>query len=124
MVSVPLLGKIAAGQPILAVENIEDVYPLPQDMAGSEEAFMLQVQGVSMIEAGIIEGDYLIVRPQDSAENGDIVVALFDDEATVKYFQRHEDYIELIPANSHLQPIRVREVTILGKVVGLYRRLS
>lgn len=124
MVSVPLLGKITAGQPILAVENIEEVFPLPSELAGSEDAFMLQVQGDSMIEAGILDGDYLIVRPQDRAENGDIVVALLGDEATVKYFHRYEDHIELVPANSRLQPIKTREVTILGKVTGLYRRFS
>ncbi|MDN5344984.1 MAG: repressor LexA [Clostridia bacterium] len=124
MVSVPLLGKIAAGQPILAVENIEDVYPLPSELAGSEDSFMLQVRGESMIEAGILDGDYLIVRPQDQAENGDIVVALLDEEATVKYFHRYEDHIELLPANSRFHPIKVQEVTILGKVIGLYRRIS
>ncbi|WP_406678518.1 transcriptional repressor LexA [Moorella sp. ACPs] len=124
IVSVPLLGKITAGQPILAVENIEEVFPLPSEFAGSEDAFMLQVQGDSMIEAGILEGDYLIVRPQDRAANGDIVVALLGDEATVKYFYRYEDHIELVPANSRLQPIKTREVSILGKVIGLYRRFS
>ncbi|GEA15323.1 MAG: repressor LexA [Moorella sp. (in: firmicutes)] len=124
IVSIPLLGKITAGQPILAVENIEEVFPLSSELAGSEDAFMLQVQGDSMIEAGILEGDYLIVRPQDRAENGDIVVALLGDEATVKYFYRYEDHIELVPANSRLQPIKTREVSILGKVIGLYRRFS
>ncbi|MGI9860289.1 transcriptional repressor LexA [Moorella naiadis] len=124
MVSVPLLGKITAGQPILAVENIEDVYPLPADLAGTKDAFMLQVRGDSMIEAGILDGDFLIVRPQDTAENGDIVAALLGDEATVKYFYRHPDHIELVPANSRMQPIITQEITILGKVVGLYRRLA
>ncbi|WP_258360494.1 transcriptional repressor LexA [Moorella sulfitireducens (nom. illeg.)] len=124
IVSVPLLGKITAGQPILAIENIEEVFPLSSQLAGSENAFMLQVKGDSMIEAGIMEGDYLIVRPQDKAENGDIVVALLGDEATVKYFYRHEDHIELVPANSRMEPIKTREVTILGKVTGLYRRFS
>lgn len=124
MVSVPLLGKITAGQPILAIENIEDVFPLPAELAGSEDAFMLHVKGDSMIEAGILDNDYLIVRPQDSAENGDIVVALLDNEATVKYFYREEDHIKLVPANSNMQPIFVKEVTILGKVISLYRRFS
>ncbi|MBE3573289.1 MAG: transcriptional repressor LexA [Moorella humiferrea] len=124
IVSVPLLGKITAGQPILAVENIEDVFPLPSEFAGSENAFMLQVQGDSMIEAGIHEGDYLFVRPQDHADNGDIVVALLGEEATVKYFYRYDDHIELVPANSHMQPIRTEQVKILGKVIGLYRRIS
>ncbi|OIQ61676.1 LexA repressor [Moorella thermoacetica] len=124
MVSVPLLGKITAGQPILAFENIEDVFPLPADLAGAENAFMLNVSGDSMIEAGILDGDYLIVRPQDTAENGDIVVALLEDEATVKYFYRYPDHIELVPANSSMQPLIVHKVTILGKVVGLYRHFS
>ncbi|OIQ59721.1 LexA repressor [Moorella thermoacetica] len=124
VVSVPLVGKIAAGQPILAVENIEDSFPLPSKIAGSENAFMLRVQGDSMIEAGVLDGDYIIVRPQDTAENGDIVVALLGEEATVKYFYRYEDHVELVPANSRMQPIKAREVTILGKVIGLLRRLS
>ncbi|WP_338835954.1 transcriptional repressor LexA [Neomoorella thermoacetica] len=124
VVSVPLVGKIAAGQPILAVENIEDTFPLPSKIAGSEDAFMLRVQGDSMIEAGILDGDYIIVRPQETAENGDIVVALLGEEATVKYFYRYEDHVELVPANSRMQPIKAREVTILGKVVGLLRRFA
>lgn len=122
MVSIPLLGKITAGQPILAIENIEDVFPLPSELTGSEDAFMLNVKGDSMIEAGIFNNDYLIVRPQDDAENGNIVVALLDDEATVKYFYREQDFIKLVPANKNMQPIYVREVTILGKVISLYRR--
>ncbi|OIQ61629.1 transcriptional repressor LexA [Neomoorella thermoacetica] len=123
-VSVPLMGKIAAGQPILAVENIEDSFPLPSKIAGSENAFMLRVQGDSMIGASILDGDYIIVRPQDTAENGDIVVALLGEEATVKYFYRYEDHVELVPANSQMQPIKAREVTILGKVIGLLRRFA
>ncbi|WP_338835961.1 transcriptional repressor LexA [Neomoorella thermoacetica] len=123
-VSVPLVGKIAAGQPILAVENIEDSFTLPSKIAGSENAFMLRVQGDSMIEAGILDGDYIIVRPQDTAENGDIVVVLLGEEATVKYFYRYEDHVELVPANSQMQPIKAREVTILGKVIGLLRRFA
>jgi repressor LexA len=124
VVYAPLVGKIAAGQPILAVENIEDTFSLPSQIIGKEEVFMLRVQGDSMIEAGILDGDYIIVRPQDTAENGDIVVALLGDEATVKYFYRYDDHVELVPANSRMQPIKAREVTILGKVVGLLRRFS
>ncbi|MGI9862937.1 transcriptional repressor LexA [Moorella naiadis] len=122
-VSVPLVGKIAAGQPILAVENIEDSFPLPSKIAGSEDAFMLKVRGDSMIEAGILDGDYIIVRPQDTADNGDIVVALLGEEATVKYFQRRDDHVELVPANSKMQPIVAQNVAILGKVIGLYRSI-
>ncbi|MDK2816756.1 MAG: repressor LexA [Moorella sp. (in: firmicutes)] len=85
---------------------------------------MLRVQGDSMIEAGILDGDYIIVRPQDTAENGNIVVALLGEEATVKYFYRYEDHVELVPANSQIQPIKAREVTILGKVIGLLRRFA
>jgi len=124
VVSVPLVGKIAAGQPILAVENIEDTFPLPSQIAGSEDAFILCVQGDSMVEAGILDGDYIIVRPQDTADNGDIVVALLGDEATVKYFYRHDDHVELVPANNRMQPIKAREVTVLGRVIGVFRRYS
>lgn len=85
---------------------------------------MLRVQGDSMIEAGILDGDYIIVRPQDTTDNGDIVVALLGDEATVKYFYRYDDHVELVPANSRMQPIKAREMTILGKVVGLLRRFT
>ncbi|GEA15387.1 LexA repressor [Moorella sp. E308F] len=122
VVYAPLVGKIAAGQPILAVENIEDTFPLPSQITGKEEVFILRVQGDSMIEAGILDGDYIIVRPQDTAENGDIVVALLGEEATVKYFYRYDDHVELVPANSRMQPIKAREVTIMGKVIGLLRR--
>jgi repressor LexA len=121
VVPVPLVGKIAAGQPILAVENIEDTFPLPSQIIGKEDAFMLRVQGDSMIEAGILDGDYIIVRPQDTADNGDIVVALLGEEATVKYFYRYDDHVELVPANKRMQPIKAKEVTILGKVIGLLR---
>lgn len=124
IISVPLLGNIAAGQPLMAIENIEDVFPLPSELTGSENAFMLHVKGNSMIEAGIFDNDYLIVRPQDNAENGDIVVALLDDEATVKYFYREQEHIKLVPANRNMQPIYVQSVKILGKVVSLYRRFS
>jgi repressor LexA len=121
-VNVPLVGRVIAGQPILAVENIDDVYPLPRDYVRSDEAFMLRVSGDSMIEAGINDGDQIIVRRQSQADNGDIVVALLDDEATVKYFYREEGRIRLQPANENMEPIYARDVRILGKVVGLYRR--
>ncbi len=122
MVSVPLLGKITAGKPILAAENIEDVFSLPAELTGNKEAFILQFKGDSMIEAGILNNDYLIVQSQDSAENGDIVVALLDNKTTIKYFYREQDYIKLVPANSNMQPVCAHEVTIIGKVIGLYRR--
>lgn len=124
VVPVPLVGKIAAGQPILAVENIEDTFPLPSQITGKDNVFMLRVQGDSMIEAGILDGDYIIVRPQDTADNGDIVVALLGEEATVKFFYRYDDHVELVPANKRMQPIKAKEVTVLGKVIGLLRRIN
>lgn len=122
MVGVPLVGKVTAGAPILAVENVEDVIPLPWDLVRSEDVFLLRVRGESMIEDGILDGDQVIVRKQDTAENGDIVVALLEDEATVKRFYREGDRVRLQPANELLEPIWVREVKILGKVIGLLRR--
>ncbi|PZN10227.1 MAG: repressor LexA [Bacillota bacterium] len=123
-VAVPLVGQVTAGQPILAVENIEDVLPLPAGLVPDSEVFALRIRGNSMIGAGILDGDYAIVRRQDTAENGDIVVALIDDEATVKRFFREHDRIRLQPENPAMEPIYVREARILGKVVALLRRLS
>ena len=100
MVDVPVIGKITAGAPILAVENITDTYPIPLDFVGNGNSFMLVVTGESMIEAGILDGDYILVRAQNVAENGEIVVALIDDEATVKTFYKEKDYIRLQPENS------------------------
>ena len=108
--------KIPAGQPILALENIEDVFPSALRANRRRKCFHANVKGNSMIEAGIFENDYLIVRPQEDAENGDIVVALLDDEATVKYFYREKDHIKLVPANSSMEPIYVQSIKILGKV--------
>jgi repressor LexA len=123
MVNIPIIGKVTAGQPILAVENVEDVFPVPMDFIQSnKQTFILKVQGESMIEAGINDGDYLIVEQRLSAENGDIVVALIDDEATVKAFYRENGYIRLQPRNSSMSPILVDDVVILGKVIGLFRR--
>lgn len=119
---VPVLGRVAAGTPVLAVENQSDVFPLPASFTGEGEFFMLTVKGESMIEAGILEGDLLIVRKQETATNGDIVVALIDEEATVKRFYKENDHIRLQPENRFLKPILVREVTILGKVIGLIRK--
>ncbi len=123
-VMVPLLGRVTAGQPITAVENIEETYPLPTDFAGGGDVFMLTVRGDSMIDAGILDGDYVLVRKQESARNGDIVVALLDDEeATVKRFYREKDHIRLQPENPYMEPILHREVKILGQVIGLFRHI-
>ncbi|ALF10273.1 transcriptional repressor LexA [Parageobacillus thermoglucosidasius] len=123
VISVPIIGKVTAGQPITAVENIEDYFPLPKRLISSEDhVFMLEVMGDSMIEAGILDGDYVIVRQQQSADNGDIVVAMTEEnEATVKRFFKEKDHIRLQPENSNLEPIIVRDCTILGKVIGVYR---
>jgi repressor LexA len=123
MVEVPIVGKVTAGEPILAVENIEDSFPLPLDFVGNSEAFMLRVRGDSMIEAGILSGDLVLVKRQNIAENGDIVVALIEDEATVKTFYKEKGFIRLQPQNSFMQPILVPTCTILGKVAGVFRKL-
>jgi repressor LexA len=119
---VPIVGKVTAGIPIMATENIEDYFPLPQHFVGDEKVFMLNVSGDSMIEVGIHDGDLVIVRQQQTANNGDIVVAMTeDDEATVKTFYKEKDHIRLQPENPTFQPLRLNSVTILGKVVGLFR---
>jgi repressor LexA len=124
-VSVPLVGRVTAGQPILAIENIEETYALPKTLIGNnEDIFMLTVQGSSMINAGILDGDYVLVNKQQSAHNNDIVVALLDnEEATVKRFFKEKDYIRLQPENDSMSPIYSRNVSILGKVVGVFRSL-
>ncbi|HWP35317.1 MAG TPA: transcriptional repressor LexA [Thermodesulfobacteriota bacterium] len=122
VVQIPVLGKVAAGQPILAQEHLAGYLYLDRSLARDRNMFALKVQGDSMIEAGILEGDYVLVRPQPTAENGDIVVALIGDEATVKQFFREPDGVRLQPANSAMAPIRVRgDVQIIGKVTGLFR---
>ena len=121
MVQVPMVGRVTAGIPITATENIEDYIPLPQALLGSGEHFILSVRGESMIEAGILDGDYVIVRKQNTADNGDIVIAMIDDEATVKRFYKENGVFRLQPENSAMEPIIVPELTILGKVVSLYR---
>ena len=123
MVNIPLVGKITAGQPILAVENITDTFPIPLDFVGNSERFMLTVRGESMIEAGILDGDYILVKRTNSAENGQIVVALIDDEATVKTFYKEDGYIRLQPENSTMDPIIVPDCQILGKVAGVFRKM-
>ena len=121
--SVPLVGKVTAGQPILAQENIEDYLVLPQETLGrSGELFALKVEGESMIEAGILSGDIVIVRRQPEAENGDIVVAMIEDEATVKRIYYEKERVRLQPENSSMAPIYARNVTVLGLVTALLRR--
>lgn len=123
MVEVPVIGKITAGAPILAVENITDTFPIPLDFVGNSESFMLTVRGESMIEAGILDGDYILVKKQNSASNGEIVVALIEDEATVKTFYKEKDHIRLQPENSTMDPIIVPDCKILGKVAGVFRKM-
>ena len=123
MVNVPIEGKITAGQPILAVENITDTFPIPIDFIGNSESFMLTVRGESMIEAGILDGDYILVKRTNSAENGQIVVALIEDEATVKTFYKEKGHIRLQPENSTMDPIIVPDCKILGKVSGVFRKM-
>jgi repressor LexA len=120
--AVPLVGQVAAGTPLLAAENIEATMSLPVEMA-DESTFILRVRGDSMIEAGILDGDHVVVRQQNTATNGDIVVALIEDEATVKRFFRESDRIRLQPENAALEPIYARDVTILGRVIALFRRI-
>ncbi|HHT27098.1 MAG TPA: transcriptional repressor LexA [Firmicutes bacterium] len=124
IVNVPIVGKVTAGQPILAVENIEAHFPISKEfIPGGSEIFSLNVVGDSMIEAGIFDGDIVFVRQQEYAENGDIVVALIDDEATIKRFYREADHIRLQPENSTMSPILVKEAVILGKVIGVFRHI-
>lgn len=123
VVNVPIVGRVAAGQPILAVENVEDTFPLPVDFVNNDSVYILSVRGDSMINAGILDGDYVVVRQQSHAKNGDIVVALLEEEATVKTFYKEKDYIRLQPENPALDPIYSTDVKILGKVIGVFRRL-
>ncbi|MBP7331297.1 MAG: transcriptional repressor LexA [Firmicutes bacterium] len=122
-INVPLLGRVAAGMPILAVENREDLFPLPTHFTGAGEFFMLTIRGNSMIEAGILEEDMVVVRRQSDVNNGDIVVALINEEATVKRFFREKSRVRLQPANSQMEPIYTTELQILGKVIGLVRKI-
>lgn len=123
LVSIPLVGRVTAGQPILAIENVEETYALPYDFVRGDSVFMLRVEGESMINAGIFDGDLVMVRSQESADNGDIVVALLGDEATVKRFFHEGDQVRLQPENTNMAPIYSRDVRVLGKVIGLYRRM-
>ena len=123
LVNVPLVGNVAAGSPILAEENITDTITLPTDIVGDAPSFMLSVRGESMIEAGINDGDYVVVKEQPVANNGDIVVAIIDDGATAKRFFREADHIRLQPENSAMDPIITTDCSIAGKVVAVFRRL-
>jgi len=124
MIEIPVVGKVAAGEPLLATQNIERTLLLSNDMVRTEEAFALRVKGESMIGAGIMEGDYVIVKQQPSAEQGDIVVALIGDDATVKRFYKASDHVRLQPENPSMEPIIVKDVAIIGKVVGLFREMQ
>lgn len=121
MVNVPMVGRVAAGQPILAVENIDNYFPVPAEFMPNEESFMLRVKGESMINAGILDGDNILVKRQKDARNGDIVVALVDDSATVKTFYKEDGHIRLQPENDNMDPIIVPDCEILGKVFGVFR---
>ena len=121
MVNVPVLGNVAAGMPILATENIENYFPIPAEFMPNQDVFMLHVKGDSMINAGIFDGDNILVRQQTTAANGDMVVALVDDSATVKTFYKENGYYRLQPENDHMDPIIVDDVSVLGIVFGVFR---
>ncbi|WP_137813591.1 transcriptional repressor LexA [Gandjariella thermophila] len=120
---VPLVGRIAAGGPILAEQNIEEVFPLPKEIVGHGELFLLRVAGDSMVDAAITDGDWVVVRQQPTADNGDVVAAMIDGEATVKTFKRRDGHVWLMPHNPAYEPILGDEATVLGKVVAVLRRL-
>lgn len=125
MVNIPIVGQVAAGQPILATENIESYFPIPAEFVPKGETFMLKVKGESMINIGIYDGDMVMIESCNTAHNGDVVVALIDDSATVKTFYKESDHIRLQPENDSMEPIIVRdEVTIVGKVFGLFRLMD
>ena len=119
--NVPLLGRVAAGEPLLAVENVETYFPIPAEYMPNEETFMLKVKGESMINAGIFDGDNILVQKQSTASDGDMVVALVDDSATVKTFYKEKDHYRLQPENDNMEPIIVEECAVLGKVFGVFR---
>lgn len=122
LVNVPVVGRVAAGEPILAVENVENYFPIPAEFMPNSQTFMLNVKGESMVNAGILDGDQILVQQQSTAENGEIVVALIDDNATVKTFYKEDGYYRLQPENDAMEPIIVKgELQILGKVIGVFR---
>ena len=120
----PLVGAVAAGTPILAEENIEDYLDVPDVIGGEDGDYILAVRGDSMKDVGILDGDFVVVRKSDRAENGEIVVALLDDEATVKRYFREKDHIKLQPENKSMKPIKTRDAQVLGRVVGVFRRVT
>lgn len=123
-VDVPIVGRVTAGAPILAVQNIEDTMPLPVDFVSNKELFILKVKGESMINAGIYDGDYVIIEKTNSARNGEKVLALIEDEATIKTFYKEKDRYRLQPENDNMEPFYFDKVDILGKIVGLYRKMN
>jgi repressor LexA len=123
VVSVPIVGHVTAGEPILAEQNITDHFPLPKAMVHSDTVFLLKVRGDSMINAGIMDGDHVIVRQQQTAYNGEIVVAMLEGEATVKRFFKEKDHIRLQPENDFYEPLRSPEVSVVGKVIGVFRQI-
>jgi len=121
VVNVPMVGTVAAGQPILAIENIDNYFPIPSEYMPNEETFMLKVKGESMVNAGILDGDNILVKRQNTAKNGDMVVALVEDSATVKTFYKENGHIRLQPENDYMDPIILPDVEIIGKVFGVFR---
>lgn len=119
----PLIGQVAAGEPILAEENIDEYLEIPDVIGGEDGDYILQIRGESMKNAGILEGDYVVVRPSDDADNGEIVVALIGEEATVKRIYREADHVRLQPENDEMEPIRTTEARVLGRVVGVFRKV-
>lgn len=124
MTNLPIIGTVAAGTPILAQENIEDYFPIPTDMAPNNEAFVLKVKGESMVNAGILDGDLIFVEQKNTASNGEIIVALIDDSATVKTFYKEDGHIRLQPENESMEPIIVDDVQIIGKPFGVFRKMN
>lgn len=121
MVNVPIVGQVAAGEPIFAEQNIESYFPIPAEVMPNAPTYMLKVKGESMINAGILDGDYVLVKQQDVARNGEMVVALVDDSATVKTFYKEDGCFRLQPENDNMDPIIVSEVSVMGKVIGVFR---
>ena len=123
VVNVPIVGRVAAGEPLLATQNIENYFPIPMEFMPNNDVFMLEVKGESMINVGIFEGDWIVVEKKNTARNGEIIVALVDDSATVKTFYKENGHIRLQPENSSMDPIILNDVQILGKVIGLFRMM-
>ncbi len=121
VVNVPIIGHIAAGEPLLAQENIENYFPVPVEMLPNKQTYLLVVQGESMVNAGILDGDYVLIQEENTASDGDMVAALIEDGATVKTFYKEDGFIRLQPENDFMEPILVKDVVILGKVIGVFR---